>query len=231
MTPIPRLAETLLRLLIDGMLEELSWTCDVFDADSGTGTRLLRAEFVTYCPYGGQVLRLRSQCDRRPSGNPGLRGVEFSFRVEVMSTESPLIDIADGSDALRLFGLLRHRHARVLEQEAREPFQPGPPALGGSFDEILERVGGQSPALWRWSVVDHAGSVRELEHRYETRIDRLQVTLQEFTDAATGKVRCVALTEWAVAESAPLPVFDPHEAALMVAAVKERATAARSVRD
>jgi hypothetical protein len=230
MTPIPRLAETILQLLVDGMFEDLSWTCEVFDIDSGTRTKLLRSEFVTYCPYGGRVLRLRAQCDRRPPGQTGLRGVECCLRVEELSAESPSIDVSDGTNAARLFGLLHQRHARELQLEAREPFRPEPPAAGRSFDEILAHVGGQSPALWRWSVVDHTGHNRELEHRYETRIDRLQFTLQEFTDAATGKVRCVAQMEWAVAESAPLPVLDPHQAALLVAAVKERALAARDVR-
>ena len=228
MTPIPKIAEAVLQLLLDGMLEDLSWTCDVFDAGSGPGSKLLRSEFGTYCPHGGQVLRLRSQCDRRPPSNSGHRGVEFCFRVEVLSAESPLIDIADGGDAVRLFGLLRQRHARMLEREAREPFQPEPTPLGRSFDEILERVGGQNPTLWSWSLVDHTGEVRELERRYETRIEGRQVTLQEFTNAATGNVRCTARVDWAA--TSPLPVFSPAEAALLVAAVKERANAARSVR-
>jgi hypothetical protein len=230
MTPIPRLAETILQLLVDGMLNDLPWTCEVFDVVSAPGTKLLRSEFVTYCPYGGQVLRLRAQCDRRPPGHTGLRSVECCLRVEVFSAEFSLIDVSDETNAARLFGLLHQRHARELQLEAREPFQPESSTAGRSFDEILERVGGQSPALWRWSVVDHAGEVRELEHRYETRIERLRVALQEFTETATGKTRCAAQVELSEDGPGPLPVFGSAEAALLVAVVKARALAARHVR-
>jgi hypothetical protein len=85
-------------------------------------------------------------------------------------------------------------------------------------------------ALWRWSVVDHAGEVRELEHRYETRIERLRVALQEFTETATGKTRCAAQVELSEDGPGPLPVFGSAEAALLVAVVKARALAARHVR-
>jgi hypothetical protein len=231
MTPNPRIAEVVLKLLLDGMLEDLAWTCEVYDARNEAGKIVLRSEFSAYSPHGGMVLQLRSLCDRGSAFDHGFGGVAFRFEVEPLSSGTSARVALHGSDAIRLFGILRHRHTRVLEMEAREPFRQEPAGFESRFENILDLVEGHSPSLWRWNQIAHEGGVRELERRYETRIDRLQFTLQEFTNVETGTTRFAAVVEWADSDESPLLCFGPLEAGVLVGAVKERALAAKKSRE
>ena len=224
----PLNADRLLRLLLEGLLERITWSCQVFEIPGPGPVRPLRSEFSAYAEIEGHLLRLRSQCDRSPAEEPGEGAVEFRFVVQEIDGLPPRDEVATGSAAIRLFGALRHVHAWVLEMEARRPFRPEANPLEGTFDAFVDRVNRHSPALWQWRLLTHEGPVRVLEHRYETRLDDgLRLTLHEFTDAATGNVRCHARLECLDAGDRPVPLFDSLEASVLVALVKRHALAAR----
>jgi hypothetical protein len=79
-------------------------------------------------------------------------------------------------------------------------------------------------------MLSHEGAVRAVERRFETRFEDLRLTLHEFTEGTTGVVRCHAVAERTGSGDAPAPVFDPHEASVLVALVKRGALTARRAR-